>query len=299
MNPVLLQPYAFYRKIYGDYGTMSEYNRQGANTQNVANNIASNTVDSSLAAATQLQGASQANDLAIKGKLADNQMIRDTYEKALAQNKENLQIANNAANTNSKNLNENERERAQVVLATNTMNHQNWDKFWQARDLKLQQKQDEADAMQKYLDYATVMNNNSRYYDPRVKEITNEYRQQYLNATTDEERYAIANKMQEELTSLGYEKQDSLLNALAQLRGLKYSYTPTWKAKVTIPTTATPKYAAKGGTLDATRLATTAVKEKNKDIERMYKEMSKKDDRFFNQLGKLRQARFDKIIRIK
>ena len=299
MNPVLLQPYAFYRKIYGDYGTMSEYNRQGANTQNVANNIASNTVDSSLAAATQLQGASQANDLAIKGKLADNQMIRDTYEKALAQNKENLQIANNAANTNRQNLNENERERAQVVLATNTMNHQNWDKFWQARDLKLQQKQDEIDAMQKYLDYASIMNNNSRIWDPKVKEITNKYRQQYLDATTDEERYAIASKMQEDLTSLGYEKQDSLLNALALLRGLKYSYTPTWKAKVTIPTTATPKYAAKGGTLDATRLATTAVKEKNKDIERMYKEMSKKDDRFFNQLGKLRQARFDKIIRIK
>lgn len=299
MNPVLLQPYAFYRKIYGDYGTMSEYNRQGANTQNVANNIASNTVDSSLAAATQLQGASQANDLAIKGKLADNQMIRDTYEKALAQNKENLQIANNAANTNRQNLNENERERAQVVLATNTMNHQNWDKFWQARDLKLQQKQDEIDAMQKYLDYASIMNNNSRIWDPKVKEITNKYRQQYLDATTDEERYAIASKMQEELTSLGYEKQDSLLNALALLRGLKYSYTPTWEAKVTIPTTATPTYAAKGGTLDATRLATTAVKEKNKDIERMYKEMSKKDDRFFNQLGKLRQARFDKIIRIK
>lgn len=300
MNPVLLQPYAFYRKIYGDYGTMSEYNRQGANTQNVANNIASNTVDSSLAAATQLQGASQANDLAIKGKLADNQMIRDTYEKALAQNKENLQIANNAANTNSKNLNENERERAQVVLATNTLNHQNWDKFWQARDLKLQQKQDEADAMQKYLDYATVMNNNSRNYDPRIKEITNKYRQMYLDADGDTtKQQAIISQMQDDLNSLQYEKQDSLLNALVQLRGLKYSYTPTWKAKVTIPTTATPKYAAKGGTLDATRLATTAVKEKNKDIERMYKEMSKKDDRFFNQLGKLRQARFDKIIRIK
>lgn len=300
MNPVLLQPYAFYRKIYGDYGTMSEYNRQGANTQNVANNIASNTADSSLAAASQLQGASQANDLAIKGKLADNQMIRDTYEKALAQNKENLQIANNVANTNRQNLNNNERERAQVVLATNTMNHQNWDKFWQAKDLKLQQKQDEADAMQKYLDYATVMNNNSRYYDPRVKEISNKYRQMYLDADGDTtKQQAIISQMQDELTSLGYQKQNSLLNALALLRGLKYSYTPTWEAKVTIPTTATPKYAAKGGTLDATRLATTAVKEKNKDIERMYKEMSKKDDRFFNQLGRLRQARFDKIIRIK
>ena len=299
MNPVLLQPYAFYRKIYGDYGTMSEYNRQGANTQNVANNIASNTADGSLAAATQLQGASQANDLEIKGKLADNQMIRDTYEKALAQNKENLQIANNVTNTNRQNLNNNERERAQVVLATNTMNHQNWDKFWQAQDLKAQHSQDERDAMQKYLDYASVMNNNSRMWDPKVKEITNRYRQQYLDATTDEERYAIANKMQEELTSLGYQKQDSLLNALAQLRGLKYSYTPVWKAKVTIPTTATPTYAAKGGTLNVTKLATTAVKEKNKDIERMYKDWSKKDDRFFNQLGKLRQARFDKIIKIK
>ena len=299
MNPVLLQPYAFYRKIYGDYGTMSEYNRQGSNTQNVANTIASNTADSSLAAATQLQGASQANDLAIKGKLADNQMIRDTYEKALAQNKENLQIANNVANTNRKNLNDNDRERAQVVLATNTMNHQNWDKFWQAQDLKAQHAQDERDAMQKYLDYASVMNNNSRIWDPKIKEITNRYRQQYLDATTDEERQVIANKMQEELTSIGYQKQDSLLNALAQLRGLKYSYTPVWKAKVTIPTTATPTYAAKGGTLDVTKLATTAVKEKNKDIERMYKDWSKKDDRFFNQLGKLRQARFDKIIRIK
>ena len=299
MNPVLLQPYTFYRKIYGDYGTMSEYNRQGANTQNVANNIASNTADGSLAAATQLQGASQANDLAIKGKLADNQMIRDTYEKALAQNKENLQIANSAANTNRQNLNNNERERAQVVLATNTMNHQNWDKFWQTQDLKAQHSQDERDAMQKYLDYASVMNNNSRMWDPKVKEITNRYRQQYLDATTDEERQVIANKMQEELTSLGYQKQDSLLNALAQLRGLNYSYTPTWKAKVTIPTTATPTYAAKGGTLDVTKLTTTAVKDKNKDIERMYKDWSKKDDRFFNQLGKLRQARFDKIIRIK
>ena len=299
MNPVLLQPYAFYRKIYGDYGTMSEYNRQGANTQNIANNIASNTSDGSLAAATQLQGASQANDLAIKGKLADNQMIRDTYEKALTQNKENLKIANNVANTNRQNLNNNERERAQVVLATNTMNHQNWDKFWQAQDLKAQHSQDELDAMQKYLDYASVMNNNSRMWDPKIKEITNRYRQQYLDATTDEQRQAIASEMRDELTSLGYQKQDSLLNALARLRGLKYSYTPVWKAKVTIPTTATPTYAAKGGTLDVTKLATTVVKEKNKDIERMYKDWSKKDDRFFNQLGKLRQARFDKIIRIK
>lgn len=299
MNPVLLQPYAFYRKIYGDYGTMSEYNRQGANTQNVANNIASNTADGSLAAATQLQGASQANNLAIKGKLADNQMIRDTYEKALAQNKENLKIANDVANTNRQNLNNNERERAQVVLATNTMNHQNWDKFWQAQDLKVQHSQDELNAMQKYLDYTTVMNNNSRIWDPKVREITNRYRQQYLDATTDEQRQAIASEMQDELTSLGYQKQDSLLNALAQLRGLKYSYTPIWKAKVTIPTTATPTYAAKGGTLDITKLATNAIKERNKNIERMYKDWSKKDDRFFNQLGKLRQARFDKIIRIK
>lgn len=300
MNPVLLQPYAFYRKTYGDYGTMSEYNRQGANTQNVANNIASNTADSSLAAATQLQGASQANDLAIKGRLADNQMIRDTYEKALAQNEENLQIANNVANTNRQNLNNNERERAQVVLATNTMNHQNWDKFWQAKDLKLQQKQDERDAMQKYLDYATVMNNNSRYYDPRVMDITNKYRQMYLDAGDDTaKQQVIISQMQDELNSLGYEKQDALLDSLAKLRGLKYSYTPTWRAKVTIPTTATPTYKAKGGTIDATRLATTAVKEKNKDIERMYKDWSKRDDRFFNQLCKLRQARFDKIIKIK
>lgn len=300
MHPVLYQPYAFYRKIYGDYGTMSEYNRQGANTQNVANNIASNTADSSLAAATQLQGASQANDLAIKGKLADNQMIRDTYEKALAQNKENLQIANNVANTNRKSLNDNDRERAQVVLATNTMNHQNWDKFWQAKDLKLQQKQDERDAMQKYLDYATVMNNNSRYYDPRVRDITNKYRQMYLDAGDDTaKQQVIASQMQDELNSLGYEKQDALLDSLAILRGLKYSYIPTWRAKVTIPATATPTYKAKGGTIDATRLATTAIKEKNKDIERMYKDWSKKDDRFFNQLGKLRQARFDKIIKIK
>ena len=299
LRPVLLEPYSFYRKIYGDYGTMSEYNRQGANIQNVANTIASNTADSSLAAATQLQGASQANDLAIKGKLADNQMIRDTYEKALAQNKENLQIANSVANTNRKNLNDNDRERAQVVLATNTMNHQNWDKFWQAQDLKAQHAQDERDAMQKYLDYATIMNNNSRTWDPQVKEITNKYRQQYLDATTDEERQVIADKMQEELTSLGYQKQDSLLNALAQLRGLNYSYTPTWKAKVTIPSTATPSYKSKGGTIDYTRLATNAVKEKNKDIERMYKDWSKKDNRFFNQLGKLRQAKFNQIIKFK
>lgn len=299
LRSVLLEPYSLYRKVYGDYGVMSNYNQQAANTQNMASRIASNTADASLAAATQLQGTSQANTYIEKGKAVDNERIADTYERAIAQNKENLKIANDVANTNRKYLNDNDRERAQVVLATNTMNHQNWDKFWQAQSLKAQHAQDERDAMQKYLDYATIMNNNSRTWDPQVKEITNKYRQQYLDASTDEERQAIADKMQEELTSLGYQKQDSLLNALAQLRGLNYSYTPTWKAKVTIPSTATPSYKSKGGTIDYTRLATNAVKEKNKDIERMYKDWSKKDDRFFNQLGKLRQAKFNQIIKLK
>ena len=295
LHPVLYDPWQFNRRIYGDYGTMNEYNRQGAYAELQASRIASNTADSYLGAASQMQGASQASDLAIKGRLADNQMIRDTYEKSLLENKANLEGANSVSNQNKLNLNNNERERTQAILSTNTMNHNNWERWFQGYvELPAAQQVKEKKAMQNYLDYANIMNEATNSQNQQIRDIRNKYMTQYDNATSDKQRSQIARQMQDEIQEVQTNGQRDILSKLAQLRGLNYNYTPTWKPSGTY-STATPTYKANGGTL----YAVTQVRERNKDNDRLSKQWRHSLDKFWNQFGKMKQADYSKIIKIR
>lgn len=295
LHPVLYDPWQFNRRIYGDYGTMNEYNRQGARAELQASRIASNTADSYLGAASQMQGASQASDLAIEGRLADNQMIRNTYEKSLLENKANLEIANSVANQNKLNLNNNERERTQAILSTNTMNHNNWERWFQGYvELPVAQQAKEKKAMQNYLDYANIMNEATNSQNRQIRDIRNKYMTQYDNATSDKQRSQIARQMQDEIQEVQTNGQRDILSKLAQLRGLNYNYTPTWKPSGTY-STATPTYKANGGTL----YAVTQVRERNKDNDRLSKQWRHSIDKFWNQFGKMKQADYSKIIKIR
>ena len=274
---------------------MNEYNRQGAHAELQASRIASNTADSYLGAASQMQGASQASDLAIKGRLADNQMIRDTYEKSLLENKANLERANSVANQNKLNLNNNERERTQAILSTNTMNHNNWERWFQGYvELPTAQQAKEKKAMQNYLDYANIMNEATNSQNQQIRDIRNKYMTQYDNATSDKQRSQIARQMQDEMQEVQINGQRDILSKLAQLRGLNYNYTPTWKPSGTY-STATPTYKSNGGTL----YAVTQVRERNKDNDRLSKQWRHSLDKFWNQFGKMKQADYSKIIKIR
>lgn len=300
LNPVLYDPWTFNRRIYGDYATMNEYQRQGANAQLQANRIASNTADSYLGAATQMEGNKNASEANIKGRLADNQMIRETYEKALAENKANLERLNTVSNQNKLNLNNNERERAQAILSTNKMNHDNWSRWIQGYvELPAAQEAKERKAMQNYLDFASLNQEQDAETNRQLKAIRNKYYDRYYDPNiSDTERAKIGQQMSDEITQLQLDRQRAKLASIAQLRNLRYSYTPSWNPSGSYkPATATPSYNKKGGSIYD--LGITSVKEKNKDNERLSKQWQKELEKFWNQYGKLRQADYAKMIKLK
>lgn len=293
MNPVLYNTWDFNRKIYGDYATRNEYDRAGANAQLQADRVAANTADSYLGAATQMQGVSQADDNRIKGRLADNDMIRKTYEAALQENKANIERHSQNANQNRLNLNNNERERLQTVLTTNKMNHDNWAR-WYDKYVSYPAEEDQVNkkALQQKIDIQDLVLNSNAGLANTLKNIKAKWQPKYDAATTDAQRLQIQNDMQKELDAATLDSQKRQLWNLAQLRGLHYDYTPIWEAGDSNYNTATPTYYKDGGAA----LTIARIREKNKDKDRLAKKWQKSIDNFWNQFSKLKQADYSKIV---
>ena len=293
MNPVLYNTWDFNRKIYGDYATRNEYDRAGVNAQLQADRVAANTADSYLGAATQMQGVSQANDNRIKGRLADNDMIRKTYEAALQENKANIERHSQNANQNRLNLNNNERERLQTVLTTNKMNHDNWAR-WYDKYVSYPAEEDQVNkkALQQKIDIQDLVLNSNASLANTLKNIKAKWQPKYDAATTDAQRLQIQNDMQKELDAATLDSQKRQLWNLAQLRGLHYDYTPIWEAGDSNYNTATPTYYKDGGAA----LTIARIREKNKDKDRLAKKWQKSIDNFWNQFSKLKQADYSKIV---
>ena len=289
LNPVLLNPYTFERRIYGDYATQQEYNRQGLNAQATSNRIAGNTADSYLGAASQLQGNMQAEEAAIKGRLADNDMIRKTYEASLNENKNNLAILNDIANKNKLALNNNERERANIEAATAKTNHDNWDRWFQNNyELPTLLNDKKRQAIKDYIEFAQVRNKFDNAQQIGINNIRQAYMKKYDAAKTDEERNQIGREMIAEMSKVQQNAQNDLLKELAKLRGVDYNFpTPEWEASGTY-SVATPTYKKSGGILS------TMLKETNKTNDRIAKQWEKSLDNFWKQYSKMRQAKYTK-----
>lgn len=285
INPVLYTPYEFNRRVYGDYATMNEMARQGANAQNTAARIANNTADSYLGAATQLEGAAKNQEAVIKGRLADNEKIAQTYEKAIAENKENLNRENQVANQNIKNLNDNTRERMALRLATNLKNHNNWNNWYQGYiEYPAAKKQNEREAMQNYLDYSVITDEAQKNYTQKATEIQNKYRDLWKNAS-DDEKSVLEQQMTRELQDAKDAAQNEILGKFASLRGL--NYTP--KTEFTPGGTYVPTYHKKGGEISGASIVVEHLRQRNKD--RLQTSWEKQLDRFWRQYGKMKQAK--------
>lgn len=291
LNPVLYDPYEFTRRVYGDYATMNEYNRQGALAMSQANRTAANSADSYLGAATQMQGAAQNQDAVIKGRLADNQQIAQTYEKSLLENKDNLKRENDIANTNKKNLEDNARERAALVLATRLKNHNNWNNWYQGYiEYPAAKKQQEREAMQNYLDYSVITENAQNKYNKAAQDIRNKYYPAYTAATTEEEKNRIYQEMTRDLKAAKDAASNDILGRFAELRGLNYTprveFTPGGKY--------TPTYHKNGGDITGASVVVEHLRQRNKDKDRLQKSWEKQLDRFWRQYGKMKQANYKK-----
>lgn len=301
----LIKPETFERNIYGDYATMNAYNTAGANALQQANRISGATSDASLGAASQMEGMKQNNENMLKGRLADNEMIQKTREAALAQQKENNHNLTDTANYNSDKLNQNARERAGIIAANKTKNHDMfWQQFYPAYILKplADNAQDKKD-MQKYLDYASIQaeigpetKDQSVYQQGQLLKY-----QDLLQAASDasakgdtelakqknQEAQQLLLDTQKELDRVQKEYSQNRFATLANREGLYYNYKPVF----------TPTYVSsnkKGGILKTLRNGDhfdTMVREKNKEADRLWKSIEEVSNRFWRQYGKMRQMK--------
>lgn len=124
-----LTPPRFDRQVYGDYALRKNYEDQGAQINSMANRAT--TSDAKLAFLQRLEGQNEANKLREKGKLADNERIKETAEASSRQAKENVFTSNQVANENRKLSADMARHKAETIAYTDAANRQSIDTYHQ------------------------------------------------------------------------------------------------------------------------------------------------------------------------
>lgn len=89
-----------HRNIFGDLGALSQANNLASETQSKANTQARGTSDYRTASAISLEGANQANKIRQEANIKNNDLVRDTSEKALQLEFENIDKEQETANEN-------------------------------------------------------------------------------------------------------------------------------------------------------------------------------------------------------
>ena len=281
----LVSPYQTYRQTYGDYIALRGAEDAAARIQNLASRP--RTSDSQHNALVMLEGIDKANQYRLKGEQQNAETVRKTGELAAQHQDKNTERAWQAAVKNNLSLAEEANYRASVNATNRKQNHDIWWNKWYPSYVEhpLVQAVQERKAKQKYLDFLGQKN-----YLDSLKPDLSWYEQaqldKYNNATTPEEKQAIMNETLNTKKAVANAYQRNYINALARLNGLRNRYT-SWT-----PSIATPGYFKNGGDI-----TTTMVKERNKDNERLWKQIEHIAERFWRQYGKMKQPDFVRIIK--
>ena len=281
----LVSPYQTYRQTYGDYIALRGAEDAAARIQNLASRP--RTSDSQHNALVMLEGIDKANQYRLKGEQQNAETVRKTGELAAQHQDKNTERAWQAAVKNNLSLAEEANYRASVNATNRKQNHDIWWNKWYPAYVEhpLVQAVQERKAKQKYLDFLGQKN-----YLDSLKPDLSWYEQaqldKYNKATTEEEKQAIMNETLNTKKAVANAYQRNYINALARLNGLRNRYT-SWT-----PSIATPGYFKNGGDI-----TTTMVKERNKDNERLWKQIEHIAERFWRQYGKMKQPDFVRIIK--
>lgn len=281
----LVSPYQTYRQTYGDYIALRGAEDAAARIQNLASKP--RTSDSQHNALVMLEGIDKVNQYRLKGEQQNTEMVRKTGELAAQHQDKNTERAWQAATKNNLSLAEEANYRASVNATNRKQNHDIWWNKWFPSYVEhpLVQAVQERKAKQKYLDFLGQKN-----YLDSLKPDLSWYEQaqldKYNQATTAEEKQAIMNETLNTKKAVADAYQRNYISALARLNGLRNRYT-SWT-----PSIATPGYFKNGGDI-----TTTMVKERNKDNERLWKQIEHIAERFWRQYGKMKQPDFVRIIK--
>ena len=127
MRPVLLDTYELYSPVTGAFSEMQFRNKQAADVRRQA--ARHGTSDASLSIAAMLDAGRQADELEYKGYLADDEEIKRTRAEALQRQENNAARRMAVANENSKALNANNRELANLEAVRLNKNYTSRDNF--------------------------------------------------------------------------------------------------------------------------------------------------------------------------
>ena len=151
----LQQPYRFDRQVYGDYTTLKAAENQAAQIRSQMNRPV--TSNATLASLRSLEGERLAAEQVFKGRVADNQMIHDTYEKSAAEQKNNTIESNRVANLNRNLMASVARDKANARATADVAmrnNFDNWMKYYVEKPI--QEEIDRKRAYQDYYDYTKL-----------------------------------------------------------------------------------------------------------------------------------------------
>ncbi len=127
MRPVLQDTYELYSPVTGAFSEMQFRNRQAADVRRQAARPV--TSDASLSTAAMLDAGRQADELEYKGYLADDEEIKRTKAEALQRQESNAARRMAVTNENSKALNANNRELANLEAVRLKQNYTSRDNF--------------------------------------------------------------------------------------------------------------------------------------------------------------------------
>ena len=245
IQPNLINGYSLYRRIYGDYATKNIFNNTAARIEQLGNRQALNTADQSLAYAAQQATQASAGENRAKGNLADNENIRNTYEKSLELAQQNIARENAVATANKKEMHDVERERANIEATRDAGITQNWNNWWMGRINQANIEKNKRDARQEYLD--AIMLGTPDYdftNDPIMSNAKIQYELAQQEGDTTKMNQIAQQLSQYRIQKSEQAKQD-FYKRYAQKYGLHYEYKPTWKPSIAI--------AARGGVLDVSK----------------------------------------------
>lgn len=225
LNPSLINPLDIYSPVTGAFTEKQMRNSQAADVNRLAHNNASSDAQINLAA--RQEGNKQGTELQSQGFLADDQRIRETQKFSFENMVKSKQNRWDVANTNSKELQNTIRQRAELEAQRQKSNWQSWDNYLAEEEKLARQSylEDKARRDQFKLQAAQLSTKIEVENALRSKKLEyQEWKKLPANATKSSTEYPKYNELVEAQNQANYWEQVNLLGAQAKLYGYQYQH---------------------------------------------------------------------------
>lgn len=246
IQPSMMQPYQLYRKIYGDYATQKTYESQGAKSMQTGERVASSTSNAQLGAAAQLEAQGQENQAVMQGRLADNQMIRGTYEQALQLEHNNTRLENEVANRNRASMVDFNNNLANIEAQRSAGITQNWNAYLMQKEQEWRQKRDQKELIRQQVEQ---LQNSYEAPDFALDDEVSKMKEEYAKAVQAKdmvEAQRIANRLRKYQAEKTKESRLAYAKRISELYGVPYDESKAGSSEFTSSDVSIKKHSAGG-----------------------------------------------------